>query len=55
MTFMTTREMKRMIFLFPNGQQQTDKESHHFNLLIKLHHWPTVYNSNITKDLPTYQ
>lgn len=43
-----------MIFSFLSGQQQTDKEFYHFNLLTTLQHWPTVYNSNITKDLHSY-
>lgn len=43
-----------MIFSFLSGQQQTDKEFYHFNLLTILQHWPTVYNSNITKDLHSY-
>lgn len=54
MTFMTTHESQRMIFLLLNRQQQTDKECHHFILLTTLQHWPTVYNSNITKDLHPY-
>lgn len=32
----------------------TTHEFYHFNLLTTLQHWPTVYNSNITKDLHSY-